>query len=31
TPRKGAGNMLIAFIHPRSTNGVLLELCQKAL
>lgn len=28
TPRLGAGNMLIAFIHPRSTNGVLLELCQ---
>lgn len=27
-PREGAGNMLIAFIHPRSTNGVLLELCQ---
>jgi methylmalonyl-CoA epimerase len=28
TPRMGAGNMLIAFIHPRSTSGVLLELCQ---
>jgi lactoylglutathione lyase/methylmalonyl-CoA/ethylmalonyl-CoA epimerase len=28
TPRMGAGNMQIAFIHPRSTNGVLLELCQ---
>lgn len=28
TPRMGAGNMKIAFIHPRSTNGVLLELCQ---
>ena len=28
TPRMGAGNMRIAFIHPRSTNGVLLELCQ---
>ncbi len=28
TPRMGAGNMLIAFVHPRSTNGVLLELCQ---
>lgn len=27
-PRRGAGNMLIAFVHPRSTNGVLLELCQ---
>ena len=28
TPRMGAGNMQIAFVHPRSTNGVLLELCQ---
>ena len=28
TPRMGAGNMLIAFVHPRSTNGVLMELCQ---
>jgi methylmalonyl-CoA epimerase len=28
TPRVGADNMLIAFVHPRSTNGVLLELCQ---
>ena len=28
-PRRGAGNSLVAFIHPRSTNGVLLELCQK--
>ncbi len=30
TPRKGAGNMLVAFIHPKSTHGVLLELCQPA-
>ncbi len=28
TPRIGADNTLIAFVHPRSTNGVLLELCQ---
>ncbi|MFX1565031.1 MAG: methylmalonyl-CoA epimerase [Promethearchaeota archaeon] len=28
TPRMGAGNMRIAFVHPRSTSGVLLELCQ---
>jgi methylmalonyl-CoA epimerase len=28
TPRMGAGNMRIAFVHPRATNGVLLELCQ---
>ena len=27
-PRKGAHNILIAFIHPKSTNGVLTELCQ---
>ncbi|MFX0079025.1 MAG: methylmalonyl-CoA epimerase [Candidatus Hermodarchaeota archaeon] len=31
TPRIGADNMLIAFIHPRSTNGVLLELCQPSM
>jgi hypothetical protein len=29
TPRIGAHNMLIAFIHPKSTGGVLLELCQR--
>lgn len=28
TPRVGAGGCLIAFIHPASTNGVLLELVQ---
>ncbi|MFA3782356.1 methylmalonyl-CoA epimerase [Melioribacteraceae bacterium 4301-Me] len=27
-PRKGAENMNIAFIHPKSTNGVLIELCE---
>lgn len=27
-PRDGAGGKLIAFIHPRATGGVLLELCQ---
>lgn len=27
-PRKGAGNKMIAFIHPKATHGVLLELCQ---
>ena len=30
TPKKGADNKLIAFIHPKSTNGVLIELCQEA-
>lgn len=28
-PRIGAGGAKIAFVHPKSTNGVLLELCQR--
>lgn len=28
TPRIGMGGKKIAFIHPRSTGGILLELCQ---
>ena len=28
-PRIGVHKMKIAFLHPRSTNGVLLELCEK--
>jgi methylmalonyl-CoA/ethylmalonyl-CoA epimerase len=28
TPRPGANNKLIAFLHPKSTGGVLTELCQ---
>ena len=28
TPRIGAGGCLIAFVHPSTTNGVLLELVQ---
>lgn len=28
-PRVGAGGALIAFVHPKSTHGVLLELCQR--
>lgn len=28
-PRKGAGGAMIAFIHPKSTNGVLVELCSR--
>ncbi|MHA2310131.1 MAG: methylmalonyl-CoA epimerase [Candidatus Thorarchaeota archaeon] len=28
-PRLGAHNMRIAFVHPKSTGGVLVELCQK--
>ncbi|MCB9188654.1 MAG: methylmalonyl-CoA epimerase [Flavobacteriales bacterium] len=29
TPKKGADNMMIAFLHPKSTNGVLIEICQE--
>ena len=29
-PRRGAGGCLVAFVHPSSTGGVLLELVQKA-
>ncbi len=29
TPKEGADNKLIAFLHPKSTNGVLIELCQE--
>lgn len=28
-PRKGAGGAKIAFLHPKSTNGVLVELCER--
>jgi methylmalonyl-CoA/ethylmalonyl-CoA epimerase len=28
-PRKGAEGLQIAFLHPRSTHGVLTELCEK--
>ena len=28
TPQEGADNMIIIFIHPNSTPGLLLELCQ---
>lgn len=28
-PRRGAEGLRIAFLHPRSTNGVLMELCAK--
>jgi len=29
TPRKGADNKWVVFLHPKSTNGVLIELCQE--
>ncbi len=28
-PKKGADNKLVIFLHPKSTNGVLIELCQE--
>ena len=28
TPKKGADNKLICFVHHKQTNGVLIELCQ---
>ena len=28
-PRKGAGGAKIAFLHPKSTSGVLVELCER--
>ncbi|HET7818326.1 MAG TPA: methylmalonyl-CoA epimerase [Bacteroidia bacterium] len=28
-PQKGADNKLICFLHPKSANGVLIELCQE--
>ena len=29
TPKRGADNKLVCFLHPKSTNGVLIELCQE--
>jgi methylmalonyl-CoA/ethylmalonyl-CoA epimerase len=29
TPKKGADNKWVAFLHPKTTNGVLIELCQE--
>ena len=28
-PKKGADNKLVCFLHPKSSNGVLVELCQE--
>jgi len=28
-PKQGADNKLICFVHPKNTNGVLIELCQE--
>ena len=29
TPREGADNKLICFLHPKNTSGVLIELCME--
>ncbi|RCR68206.1 methylmalonyl-CoA epimerase [Larkinella punicea] len=29
TPKRGADNKLVCFLHPKETNGVLVELCQE--
>jgi methylmalonyl-CoA/ethylmalonyl-CoA epimerase len=29
TPKRGADNKLVVFLHPKSANGVLVELCQE--
>lgn len=31
TPKKGADNKLVCFVHPKDCNGVLIELCQAIL
>lgn len=30
-PKRGADNKLVCFIHPKSANGILVELCQEIL
>ncbi|MCU0390967.1 MAG: methylmalonyl-CoA epimerase [Thermoflexibacter sp.] len=29
SPKKGADNKLVCFLHPKTTNGVLVEICQE--
>jgi len=29
TPKKGADNKMICFLHPKQTNGILIEICQE--
>lgn len=31
SPKKGADNKLVCFLHPKSSNGVLIELCQEII
>ena len=30
-PKKGADNKMVCFLHPKDTNGVLIELCQEVV
>ncbi|MDT0642736.1 methylmalonyl-CoA epimerase [Zunongwangia sp. F363] len=30
-PKRGADNKIVAFLHPKSSNGVLVELCQEII
>ncbi len=30
-PKKGADNKMVVFLHPKTTNGVLIELCQEII
>jgi methylmalonyl-CoA/ethylmalonyl-CoA epimerase len=30
-PKRGADNKLVCFVHPKSANGVLIELCQEMI
>ena len=30
-PKKGADNKLVCFLHPKHTNGILVELCQEII
>ncbi|QDW25458.1 methylmalonyl-CoA epimerase [Pedobacter sp. KBS0701] len=29
SPKKGADNKMVCFVHPQDTNGVLIEICQE--
>ena len=31
SPKKGADNKLVCFVHPKNTKGVLIEICQEIL
>ncbi|MHB8204382.1 MAG: methylmalonyl-CoA epimerase [Desulfomonilaceae bacterium] len=31
TPRRGAHGMSVAFMHPKATHGILMELCQSSV